>query len=318
MPDKDQDDMLREAARSRGFRLVKSRRRKPGGDFGRYGLAGLESGRECLGFGPDGLTATAEEVHAYLRGGEVASWKRSLIGVVDMPSPAPKAPAPRKAPARPERRRGARESEEKEDATPIGHAALSPGQGQERGRSSAKSRTRVTPVRPVAPDSPPAFAGGAEGGSSASSSSSSPPSAKQQPQVPLTIREATRRDAAALARLLGIAAPTLAERLAAAIRAGEPPLVASRGESVAGAAAWTMIPTLDQGPRGRVTLLLVAENARRQGVGAALLQGVEERLAEAGVTDVELLTGIDFDAPTAFLRRSGWARTTNGYGKQLA
>ena len=75
------DDQLREAARARGFRLVKSRRRKPGGDFGRYGLVDLDSGRECMGFGADGLTATAEEVLSYLRGGEVASWKRSLIGV---------------------------------------------------------------------------------------------------------------------------------------------------------------------------------------------------------------------------------------------
>jgi GNAT superfamily N-acetyltransferase len=297
MADKDQDDMLREAARARGFRLVKSRRRKPGGDFGRYGLAALESGRECLGFGPDGLTATAEEVHAYLRGGEVASWKRSLIGVVDAPT-APEPAPPAKTPARPERSRGTRESEKQERTT----------------RSSPKSRRGASAVRSAQPDSPPAFAGGAGGGPS---SSPSPSSSKPQPEAPLTIREATRRDAAALARLLAVPAPTLAERLAAAIRAGEPPLVASRAEAIAGVAAWTIIATLDRGPRGRVTLLLVAEDARRQGIGSSLLQGVEERLAEAGVADAELLTGIDFDAPTAFLRRTGYTRRTNGYAKEF-
>ena len=314
MADRERDAMLREMAQHRGFRLVKSRRRKPGGDFGRYGLAGLESGRECLGFGPDGLTATAEEVHAYLRGGEVASWKRSLIGVVEAPSapakptppaktPAPAEPTgPAKTPARPERSRGTRESEEKKRTTPS---------------PSAKSRRGVTTLRPAPPDSPPAFAGGAGGGPSSSSPSSPSSPPKPQPQSPLTIREATRRDAAALARLLAIPAPTLAERLAAAIRAGEPPLVASRGEALAGVAAWTIIATLDHGPRGRVTLLLVAEDARRQGTGAALLQGVEERLEEAGVADVELLTGIDFDAPTAFLRRTGYTRRTNGYAKEF-
>jgi ribosomal protein S18 acetylase RimI-like enzyme len=120
-----------------------------------------------------------------------------------------------------------------------------------------------------------------------------------------------------LAKLLCIPAPTLAERLAAAIAAGEPPLLATRGEAVAGIAAWTIIPTLDYGPRGRLTTLLVAEDARRQGAGTALLRGVEERLAESGVTEIELLTPIDFDAPTAFLRRTGYTRRTNGYARDV-
>jgi GNAT superfamily N-acetyltransferase len=284
MAEKDQDTALREAARARGFRLVKSRRRKPGGDFGRYGLVGLDSGRECLGFGSDGLTATAEEVHAYLRGGEVASWKRSLIGVVDAPSPAAP-PAPPKNPAR----------SAASVPTKTSPAPAPKGKGTSKPRESKRPSTSL-------------------GTSGKGSGGPEPASATPQP---LTIREATRRDAAMLAKLLGIPATTLAERLAAAIRAGEPPLVASRGEAVAGMAAWTIIATLDRGPLGRLTVLLVAEDARRQGLGTALLQGVEERLAEAGVTDVELLTGIDFDAPTAFLRRTGYTRRTNGYGKDL-
>ena len=38
MPTRDIDAMLRAMAQVRGLKLVKSRRRKPGGDFGRYGL----------------------------------------------------------------------------------------------------------------------------------------------------------------------------------------------------------------------------------------------------------------------------------------
>ena len=94
-------------------------------------------------------------------------------------------------------------------------------------------------------------------------------------------------------------------------------MVALRGGNPVGLAAWTILSTLHEGPRGRITLLLVTERERREGVGTALLQAAEQHLAEAGVTAAELLLDIDFDAPTAFLRRTGWARATNGYGKEV-
>ncbi len=307
MAEKDQDAALREAAKARGLRLVKSRRRKPGGDFGRYGLIGLDSGRQCLGFGAEGLTASAEEVHAYLRGGEVASWKRSLIGVVGVGGARKKAKV--ETPARPELSRGTPQKGKEERTTPS---------------PSAKPRRGVRAERPAPPDSPPAFAGGStkrpalSGGQGSlvdgggTSSSSSPKSPRR-----LAVREATRRDAAALAKLTQIPAATLAERLAAAIKAGEPPLMAARGETPVGVAAWTILPTLDHGPRGRITLLLVADAERRQGVGTALLEAAEQHLADAGVTTIELLLDIDFEAPTAFLRRTGWERRTNGYARTI-
>jgi N-acetylglutamate synthase-like GNAT family acetyltransferase len=282
MPDRDQDAVLREAARARGFRLVKSRRRKPGGDFGRYGLVDLKNGRECFGFGSDGLTGTVEGVHAYLRGGEVASWKRSLIGVVgEEASPTRSAP-----PAEPRKR-----SKKKEGPPPA--------PPRNSGGKSGRART----------DSPPAFVGGAGGGPS----SSTPP-----PPPPLAIRDATRRDAAALAKLLSVPAAQLAERLAAAVRADEPPLVAERGRELVGCCAWTLLTTLQHGTRGRITLLFVAEGERRRGTGSALLGETERRLSDAGVAEAELLLEIDFDAPAGFLRRTGWERTANGYGKPLS
>ena len=64
--DKQRDLMLREMAQHRGFRLVKSRRRKPGGDFGRYGLADAKTGQDCFGIGKDGsLEASADEIEAH-------------------------------------------------------------------------------------------------------------------------------------------------------------------------------------------------------------------------------------------------------------
>ncbi len=72
-------DGLRELAANRGCRLVTSRIRTPGkGDHGRYGLKDAKSGKAVLGVGARGLTATPEEIEAYLRGGTAASLKRSL------------------------------------------------------------------------------------------------------------------------------------------------------------------------------------------------------------------------------------------------
>ena len=291
MADKDQDAALREATRARGFRLVKSRRRKPGGDFGLYGLVGADSGRECLGFGPDGLTANAEQVLAYLRGGEVASWKRSLIGVVGADVlRGDEGPSPAKGAAR-----NAQPPTEKPRKSET--AGMDP--GLRRGAEKAR------PARP----SPRLKAVGGEAGEEKERG--------KDEAAPLAIREATRRDAAALAQLLGVPAATLAERLTAAIKGDEPPLIAARGEAVIGVAGWSILASLHQDPRGRITLLHVAEAERRQGVGTSLLDAVAQRLADAGMAEVELLLDIGFDAPTAFLRRTGWERRTNGFERQV-
>jgi GNAT superfamily N-acetyltransferase len=293
------DDMLREAAKARGFRLVKSRRRKPGGDFGRYGLVDLKSGRECLGFGREGLTATAAQVHDYLRGGEVASWKRSLIGVVGDDAQAPAKPKGQGKPVG-------------EGPVGEGDAKPAPPQGS-RGPRAPKPETK-TAVSP-AKAGPRNIRSEAKAGKPAPVTGKPDPGPRRGPTV--AIRDATRRDAAALARLLDLDASTLAERLAAAIQADEPALLAERDAPV-GIAAWTVLPTLQHGPRGRVTLLFVAQSERRQGTGTRLLEEVERRLAAAGVAGIEMTLDIQFDAPTGFLRRTGWSRTANGYGKILS
>ena len=78
--DKERADALHEMARARGFKLVRSRRRKRGGDRGKFGLAGAETGREMLGFGEKGLEASAEDIEAFLRDQVGAAWKRSAAG----------------------------------------------------------------------------------------------------------------------------------------------------------------------------------------------------------------------------------------------
>lgn len=90
----ERDDELRESARHRGLKLVKSRRRKAGGDFGKYGLTDA-AGKKLFGFGEDGLSASAEDVEAYLRGAMRSDWKEAAKGLPKAkPKPKPK-PAPK-------------------------------------------------------------------------------------------------------------------------------------------------------------------------------------------------------------------------------
>jgi uncharacterized cupin superfamily protein len=88
------DEALRESARHRGLKLVKSRRRKAGGDFGKYGLTDA-AGQQLFGFGEDGLTASAEDIAAYLRGAMRSDWQEAAKGLPKAkrkPAPAPKPP----------------------------------------------------------------------------------------------------------------------------------------------------------------------------------------------------------------------------------
>lgn len=95
----ERDDALREMAAHRGFRLVKSRRRNPGGDFGRYGLKDAE-GKPAFGMDGDTLTATDAEVEAFLRDAGRATWGKSAGRVQPRkarPEPTPK-PKPKPKP----------------------------------------------------------------------------------------------------------------------------------------------------------------------------------------------------------------------------
>ena len=101
------DEMLKAMAAHRGLKLVKSRRRKPGGDFGRYGLTDSKTGQDCYGIGKNGLEATADEIEDYLRRGAKADWKRSLgsAGKAAAAKAKPKACSEPAAPDPPRRRR---------------------------------------------------------------------------------------------------------------------------------------------------------------------------------------------------------------------
>lgn len=272
------DEALRDMAVNRGCKLQKSRRRKPGGDFGRYGLKDAKTGAEILGFGPKGLTATADEIRNFLRGGAVAGWKSSLraAGKPDMGQP---------------RRSGKKETEEPPTAEP----------------EKPKPKVRKGPKEPKEAKEPKA-------------PKKKPKEAKP---VKLVIREARPKDAEAIAALIGtlgydMAAADIRRRLVKFRKRDEPVLVADRGVIV-GCLSWHVTPVLHRPrPVGRITMMVVAEDARGEGVGATLVEAAEARLRKHGCGLIEVTSNMKRMRAHDFYEGVGFERTSYRFAKTLA
>ncbi|MFC0204581.1 GNAT family N-acetyltransferase [Novosphingobium soli] len=280
------DEDLREAAAHRGFRLVRSRRRKPGvGDYGKLGLADGE-GKPVFGFGPDGLTASAAQVAAFLRSGEVDTWRKSAaLGPAAPPSRKTAPPAPAEPPARRRRRAAA------------AAAATAP---------APRKPRRTQPARAAPPPPKP--------------SPQPSPEPKPQPE-PLRIGPGKRADVAALAQFLSAAGLASSEaaleaRIAALLRPGSGLVLARRG-AIVGCAAWSVVPALHRPPVGRLSTLFVAARERRRGVGRALLDAVRAALPGAGCTALEVMSDIEIRNAHGFFRRMGLAQASYRFAAPL-
>ena len=256
-------DALREMAANRGFRLVKSRRRKPGGDFGRYGLKNAKTGAEVLGFGGKGLTASAEEITEFLRGGAAKGWKGSL-GVVGKPT----------AKAEPK---------------------------------TAKVKKAKAPKK-AKPEPKKAKA--------------EPKKAEPKPPREPAVREAKPKDSdevAALITALGyeVSAADIRKRIGRMRKAGEPALVADNGR-ILGCVTWHVTPVLHRPrPVGRVTMIVVAEEARSKGVGTLLVEAVTARLKDEGCGMVEVTSNTKRLRAHNFYNSLGFERTSYRFAKPL-
>ncbi len=270
-----EDDLLREMAANRGCKLVKSRRRKPGGDFGRYGLKDAKNGKEVFGFGAKGLTAKAGEIESFLRGDAVAGWKRSLIAPVGKHAPPARRNRPEPAPEEPRK------------------ATKAP--------KRPKARPRPEPARRAAPAKHP---------------ESAPPAAPK-------IREANPGDADAIAALLDalgydVRAGEVRKRMTALRKSSEPVLVADRGKQVIGCVSWHVTPVIHRPrPVGRITMLVVDEAERGQGIGTALVEAVEARLRKAGCGLVEVTSNMKRMRAHAFYDGLGYERSSYRFFKPL-
>ena len=82
-----------------------------------------------------------------------------------------------------------------------------------------------------------------------------------------------------------------------------PALVAFRGDRPIGVVSWLAEPS---GEIAEVRVLLVAPEARGQGVGRALIDAATDALREAGVRRAWLVTTNDNLAAMALYQKAGW------------
>lgn len=274
-------DELRAMAAHRGFKLVRSRKRTPGvGDFGKFGLKDAKD-KPVMGFGAQGLTASAAEIEEFLRRGAASSWKAS---------------AEQKTPPKTQVRAASkpRSAQKPELAKPA--TKKRNGVSRTRGRGPrARSRGAGRQVPPP-PRAKPALN-----------------SVAPAPAPALHIRTAGKDDAKALLHLVRqLPDPPSPNALAARIettgKAGGL-LLAEYGEPV-GCCAWTIVATLQYGPVGRITLLFVEARHRRRGIGSALLDRAETIFAKRGCTMIEAMSDIRRDNAHGFFRDRAFEQTS--------
>lgn len=149
-----------------------------------------------------------------------------------------------------------------------------------------------------------------------------PASAPPQIEEPL-LREAKGRDADQLASLFAtLGHPITPDQVKAQLKtlrkAGNPVLVITQGEHVLAACglARTLTPHRTA-PVGRITILVVAEQAQRQGLGRRLVEETERRLRAAGCELLEVTSNDRLAGAHAFYRRLGFERTSMRFAKPL-
>jgi ribosomal protein S18 acetylase RimI-like enzyme len=149
------------------------------------------------------------------------------------------------------------------------------------------------------------------------------PEPEPEPEPPpLAVRPARPADSDAIAGLvtaLGFetASEDIARRLTALKKAGEPPLVAEQG-AVVGVLAWHVTPVLHRPrPVGRITMMAVADDERRRGVGRALVEAACAQLRAKGCGLVEVTSNFDLSGAHGFYRRLGFERTSYRFAKEL-
>jgi ribosomal protein S18 acetylase RimI-like enzyme len=148
------------------------------------------------------------------------------------------------------------------------------------------------------------------------------PEPPPKPEPKLSIREARPKDAEAIAALIvalgyDVTAAEVRQRLAVLKKAGHPTLVAERGE-IAGVLTTGVTQVLHRPrPVGRITMMVVAEPSRSQGIGTALVAEAETRLAAKGCGLVEVTSNTKRLRAHAFYVRLGYERTSYRFAKAV-
>lgn len=143
------------------------------------------------------------------------------------------------------------------------------------------------------------------------------------PPPPPTIRPATKADAPQLAALFAlldhsIDPPQVAANLALMKKAGDQLIVAASGKDVVAACGVqaTVHPHRDA-PVGRITILVVAEEARGKGLGRALVAEAERLLEARGCRLIEVTSNSALTHAHRFYEQLGYGRTSLRFAKSL-
>ena len=149
------------------------------------------------------------------------------------------------------------------------------------------------------------------------------PTAKPKPAPKPAIRPARAGDAKALVPLISLLEHAVDEKivrknLAALVKLGEPPLVATLDKQVVGlCGVHRMVVPHRLAPVGRITILVVAEAERGQAIGRMLVEAAEEWMRRAGCKIVEVTSNDRLAAAHAFYRHMGYERTSIRFKKDL-
>jgi GNAT superfamily N-acetyltransferase len=147
--------------------------------------------------------------------------------------------------------------------------------------------------------------------------------AKPRPEPVLKIREAKPGDAPRLVelmKLLGhdVDAKGVRKRMAALAKQKVPQLVATLDKRVVGLAGIHVMITIHrERPVGRITILIVAEEARGRGIGRMLTEAAERLLKKRGCGMVEVTSNDRLAAAHAFYRHMGYDRSSIRFFKKL-
>lgn len=146
---------------------------------------------------------------------------------------------------------------------------------------------------------------------------------RPEPAPSPQVRGARPGDASALTALIGLVGHDVEEkgvRGRAALLAKDKlaPLVATLGKEIVGLCGMDrMVAIHREQPVGRISILVVAEKARGQGIGRMLVEAAERHLKRLGCGMVEITSHDRLGAAHAFYRHMGYDRTSIRFMKRL-
>jgi ribosomal protein S18 acetylase RimI-like enzyme len=108
----------------------------------------------------------------------------------------------------------------------------------------------------------------------------------------------------------------VARNLKAALKEDAGVAIAELGVIV-GCCAWAVMPTIQHGLVGRLTLLLVAGDYRHRGIATGLLEAAEAALRRAGCARLEAMSDIEVRNAHNFFRTLKFEQTSYRFARTI-